>query len=144
MCIICGELAALVRNTRSAATGGSAKASILADTTEALIGAVHISGGIEASEVFVHGVFDPLIAASEEAGTYTDFKTALQELCSHRGWDAPVYDITGTGPDHQRVFTAVVLVDGKAVSTGTAPSKKTAEQRAATSAHRLLAGSPDA
>ncbi|MDO5736046.1 MAG: ribonuclease III [Propionibacteriaceae bacterium] len=126
------------------ATGGSGKSSILADTMEALIGAVHISRGSEASETFVHGVFDQLIAESEEAGTYTDFKTALQELCSHRGWGAPVYEIDGAGPDHERIFTAVVFVDGKAVSTGTAPSKKTAEQRAATSAHRLLSGSQDA
>ncbi|WP_233557874.1 ribonuclease III [Tessaracoccus antarcticus] len=125
-------------------TGGDRKTSILADTMEALIGAIHMSGGSEASDAFVHGVFDPLITRSEEEGSYTDFKTALQELCAHHGWGAPVYEITGTGPDHQRVFTAVAVVDGKSVATGTAPSKKTAEQRAATLAHRVLTGSPDA
>ena len=126
------------------ATGGQAKSSILADTMEAVIGAVHISGGSEASGVFVHAVFDPLILLSEEDGSYTDFKTALQELCAARGWGPPLYEITGSGPDHQRVFTAVAIVGGNRVSSGTAPSKKTAEQRAATLAHRALAELPHA
>lgn len=126
------------------ATGGDTKASILADTAEALIGAIHMSGGSEASKTFVHAVFNPRIAASEQDGSYTDFKTALQELCAHRGWESPVYDITGSGPDHQRVFTAVAVVNGAPVATGTAPSKKTAEQRAATLAYRALAKSSDA
>ena len=126
------------------ATGGDRKTSILADTMEALIGAVHMSGGSETSDKFVHGVFDPLITRSEEEGSYTDFKTALQELCAHHGWGAPAYEITGTGPDHQRAFTAVVVADGKSVSSGTAPSKKTAEQRAATQAHRVLTESSNA
>lgn len=126
------------------ATGGRAKTSILADTMEAVIGAIHMSCGSELSGIFVHAVFDPLIATSEEEGSYTDFKTALQELCALHGWSSPSYEITGTGPDHQRVFTAVAIVDGKRVSTGTAPSKKTAEQRAATLAHRALAEPSDA
>ncbi|MGV8847060.1 ribonuclease III [Tessaracoccus sp.] len=126
------------------ATGGSAKASILADTTEALIGAIHMSGGSEASDIFVHAVFDPLITRSEEEGSYTDFKTALQEMSAQRGWGAPTYEITGSGPDHERVFIAVAVVGGKPISSGTAPSKKTAEQRAATLAHRMLSGSTDA
>ncbi len=126
------------------ATGGQAKSSILADTMEAVIGAVHISGGSEASGAFVHAVFDPLITRSEEDGSYTDFKTALQELCALNGWGSPSYEITGAGPDHERVFTAVAVVAGKKVSTGTAPSKKAAEQRAATLAHRALAERTDA
>ena len=125
-------------------TGGKAKTSILADTMEAVIGAIHMSGGSDLSGAFVHAVFDPLIANSEQDGSYTDFKTALQELCALRGWGSPSYEITGTGPDHERVFTAVAIVDGKRVSTGTAPSKKTAEQRAATLAHRALAEPSDA
>lgn len=119
-------------------TAGNEKTSILADTTEALIGAVHMSGGIEASTRFVEGVFNPLIERSEEQGSYTDFKTALQELCALRGWAPPQYRISGSGPDHERVFTAEVVVDGEAIASGTAPSKKTAEQRAATLAHRSL------
>lgn len=125
-------------------TKGNEKTSILADTTEALIGAIHMSGGTEASERFVQGVFNPRITRSEEEGSYTDFKTALQELCALHGWAPPVYEIDGSGPDHERVFTAAVVVDGKQVSSGTAHSKKAAEQRAATMAHRALAGPVDA
>ncbi len=120
-------------------THGHEKRSILADTTEALIGAIHISGGSEASETFVQGVFNPIIARSEADGSYTDFKTSLQELCAMQGWASPQYEITGSGPDHERLFTAVVVVNGSEVASGTAPSKKMAEQKAATSAHRALA-----
>ncbi len=120
-------------------TLGHEKRSILADTTEALIGAIHMSCGSEASERFVLSVFSGRIANSEAEGTYTDFKTSLQELCAMRGWEPPLYKITGSGPDHEREFTAVVIVNGSAVASGTAPSKKTAEQRAATTAHRMLA-----
>ena len=125
-------------------TAGNEKTSILADTTEALIGAVHISGGTKASTRFVEAVFNPLIDRSEEQGSYTDFKTALQELCALRGWAPPQYRINGSGPDHERVFTAEVVVDGASVACGTAPSKKTAEQRAATLAHRSLVEPSDA
>ncbi len=122
------------------ATGGGNKASILADTTEAIIGAVHISGGMEAAGRFVHALLDARIATSQSEGDYSDFKTALQELTAHRGWGVPVYEVIGSGPDHQRVFNASVLVDGEAHGTGTAPSKKLAEQRAARMAHRALNG----
>lgn len=122
------------------ATGGGNKASILADTTEAIIGAVHISGGIEAAGCFVHALLDSRIATSQAEGDYSDFKTALQELTAHHGWGVPVYEVIGSGPDHQRVFNATVIVDGDAHGMGTAPSKKLAEQRAARMAYRALNG----
>ena len=122
------------------ATHGGEKTSILADTMEAVIGAIHLSGGIEASSRFVHDIFDPLIASSESAGDYADHKTVLQELCAARGWAAPRYDVTGTGPDHQRVFTAIVTVDDLPAGEGTAPSKKRAEQIAARLAVQELTG----
>lgn len=122
------------------ATGGRDKTSILADTFEAVIGAIHVSCGAEASSSFIHHIFDPLIAEAEERGDYTDHKTALQEICAQHGWAPPRYDITGTGPDHQKVFTAVVVVDDQPRGTGTAPSKKQAEQIAARAAFRELNG----
>lgn len=122
------------------ATGGHDKSSILADTTEAIIGAVHLAGGPDASAAFVHAVLDERITRSRDEGEYSDFKTALQELTAQRGWDGPVYSVEGSGPDHQRVFTATVIVDGTPRATGTARSKKLAEQQAATLAFRALAG----
>lgn len=113
------------------ATQGEKKTSILADTTEAIIGAIHISAGPEASAKFVHATFDELITASEAAGDYADYKTVLQEICAAKGWTLPRYDVVGEGPDHLRTFTAVVVVDERPMGTGVASSKKRAEQIAA-------------
>lgn len=114
-----------------ASTHGSEKTSILADTMEAVIGAVHLSAGPDDSARFVHRIFDELIAASEATGDYADHKTVLQELCAQHGWGLPRYDVAGSGPDHQRSFTAKVLVNGETLGEGLAPSKKRAEQIAA-------------
>lgn len=120
------------------ATGGATKSSILADTMEAVIGAIHISAGPEASARFVHATFDELISASAAAGDFADYKTVLQELCAANGWPAPRYDVLGSGPDHQREFTAVVVADGRPRGSGVAPSKKRAEQIAARAAVQEL------
>lgn len=121
-------------------TLGAEKTSILADTMEAVIGAIHLSAGPDAAARFVHRTFDGLIADSEAAGDYADHKTVLQELCARRGWGLPRYDVSGTGPDHQRVFTAVVVVNNNPIGEGTAPSKKRAEQIAARLAVQELLG----
>lgn len=112
-------------------THGAEKTSILADTMEAVIGAIHLSAGADAAARFIHHIFDPLIATSETTGDYADHKTVLQELCAEHGWGLPRYEVTGEGPDHSRVFTASVIVDGQERGTGVAPSKKRAEQIAA-------------
>ncbi|MDO5084093.1 ribonuclease III [Arachnia propionica] len=119
-------------------TGGSDKSSILADTMEAVIGAVHLSAGAQTSARFVHVILDERIASREHEGHYTDFKTALQEHCARQGFEPPRYDVTAVGPDHQRVFTAVVVIDGRPAGEGEASSKKRAEQIAAQQAWREL------
>ena len=121
-------------------TDGAHKTSILADTMEAVIGAIHISAGADASSRFIHRTFDDLIAASATAGDFADYKTVLQELCAAKGWAVPRYEVTGTGPDHQREFTAVALVDGEQRGHGVASSKKRAEQIAARAAATELGG----
>ncbi len=119
-------------------TGGADKTSILADTLEAVIGAVHLSSGPEVASAFIHRLLDERIAASELRGHYTDFKTALQEYCARQGYEPPRYDIIGEGPDHMRTFTATAIVDGQPVGRGVAPSKKRAEQLAAHEACQQL------
>lgn len=119
-------------------TGGADKASILADTTEAIIGAIHVSGGAEVSHRFVHALFDPLMEAAEARADYLDHKTAIQEACARRGWAPPRYVVDGTGPDHMRTFTAEVIIDGRTLGRGVASSKKHAEQLAAREAYREL------
>lgn len=126
------ELGALIKLGKGEiASGGATKRSILADACEAVIGAVHIGAGADASAAFIHGIFDGMISAAQAEGDYADHKTVLQELCAARSWEGPTYLIEGSGPDHERTFTATAVVNGDIVGQGTAPSKKRAEQIAA-------------
>jgi ribonuclease-3 len=125
--------------TRSTvSTGGRAKASILSDTVEAVIGAVHLSGGFDASGPLVHMLFDPLIAAASEMGAGLDWKTSLQELSAERGLGVPEYVIQDEGPDHMKTFTAQVRVGEDLYGNGIGRSKKEAEQAAAETAYGEL------
>ena len=116
-------------------TGGREKASILSDTVEALIGAIHISGGIEASTTVVHRLFDPLMAQAADLGAGLDWKTSLQELAAERSLGVPEYVITDDGPDHMKTFTAQVRVGDALYGHGVGRSKKEAEQGAAETAY---------
>jgi ribonuclease-3 len=117
------------------ATGGRDKASILSDTVEAVIGAVHLSGGgIETSAQVVHRLFDPLIEAASALGAGLDWKTSLQELAADQSLGVPEYVIEDDGPDHMKTFTAQVRVGDKLYGNGTGRSKKEAEQGAAETA----------
>jgi ribonuclease-3 len=117
------------------ATGGRDKSSIVSDTVEAVIGAVHLSGGIETSSALVHRLFDPLIDAASALGAGLDWKTSLQELAADRGLGVPEYVITEEGPDHMKVFTAQVRVGEALYGNGVGRSKKEAEQAAAETAY---------
>ena len=121
------------------ATGGRDKASILSDTVEAVIGAVHLSGGLEASGPLVHRLFDPLMVEAARLGAGLDWKTSLQELAANRGLGAPEYIIGESGPDHLKSFTAQVRVGGGLYGQGVGRSKKEAEQQAAETAYTELA-----
>ncbi|GAB2984870.1 ribonuclease III [Nocardioides montaniterrae] len=116
-------------------TGGREKASILSDTVEAVIGAIHLSGGIEVSSQVVHRLFDPLITEASGMGAGLDWKTSLQELAAEHGLGVPEYVIEDDGPDHQKTFTAQVRVGGSLYGNGHGRSKKEAEQGAAQTAY---------
>ncbi len=116
-------------------TGGRAKASILSDTVEAVIGAIHLSGGFDASAPVVHLLFDPLMAAAAKLGAGLDWKTSLQELSAMRGLGVPDYLIESEGPDHMKTFTAQVRVGDQLYGHGIGRSKKEAEQLAAETAY---------
>ncbi|WP_109474758.1 ribonuclease III [Ornithinimicrobium cavernae] len=120
------------------ATGGRDKASILADTTEAVIGCVYISVGLDAADTFVHHLLDPLMEHTASLGAALDWKTSLQELASTEGPISPSYQIAEDGPDHDKVFTATAVVDDEVLGTGVGRSKKAAEQKAAEAAWKLL------
>ena len=122
-------------------TGGRDKASILSDTVEAVIGAVHLSGGLESSAGVVHLLFDPLIDAASALGAGLDWKTSLQELSAEHGLGVPEYLIADEGPDHMKTFTAQVRVGEQRYGNGVGRSKKEAEQAAAETAYGELAAS---
>ncbi|GAA4656188.1 ribonuclease III [Streptomyces chumphonensis] len=139
------DLGAFVRLGRGEeGTGGRNKASILADTLEAVIGAVYLDQGLTAAEELVHRLFDPLIEKSAGLGAGLDWKTSLQELTAAEGLGVPEYAVTETGPDHEKTFTAAARVGGVAYGTGTGRSKKEAEQQAAETAWREIRAASDA
>ncbi len=111
-------------------TGGRGKDSILADTVEAVIGAVYLSTDTETAAAFVLRLIEPLLADPDRFTVALDPKTTLQELAAARGKPHPQYTVTSEGPDHDRRFTARVELDG-AEGTGTGTSKKAAELGAA-------------
>ncbi|WP_422752893.1 ribonuclease III [Micromonospora sp. WMMD708] len=119
-------------------TGGRDKASILADTLEALLGAIYLQHGLDTAAVVIHRLFDPLMAESAGRGAALDWKTSLQELTAALGLGVPEYRIEGTGPDHLKTFTAWVVVAGNRYGGSEGRSKKEAEQRAAEAAWREL------
>jgi ribonuclease-3 len=133
------DLGAFIRLGRGEeGTGGRDKASILADTLEAVIGAVYLDQGLDAASELVHRLFDPLIEESSNLGAGLDWKTSLQELTATEGLGVPEYVVTETGPDHEKTFTAAARVGGVEYGTGTGRSKKEAEQQAAEAAWRSI------
>ena len=111
--------------------GGRDKDSILADSFEAVIGAIYLDGGDRAAQEFVIHRLSASVEEMIPKIDSVDAKTALQEICAERGWNPPRYDTDGEGPDHDRVFTAKVLVDGRVSGSGRGRTKKAAEQVAA-------------
>ncbi|MGX5772288.1 ribonuclease III [Microbacterium trichothecenolyticum] len=120
-------------------TGGRDKDSILADTMEAIFGATYLSAGSDAATGLVLRLVEPLLADPERYGAAMDPKTALQELAARGALLPPAYEVTSTGPDHDRRFTAIVTV-GDLSAQGTGTSKKHAEMAAALTAWRALSG----
>jgi ribonuclease-3 len=119
-------------------TGGRDKPSILADTLEAVIGATYIDCGLDEASGLVHRLFDPVIKRSALLGAGLDWKTSLQELTAIRGLGVPDYQVKDSGPDHQKMFRAVVKVGARELGAGEGRSKKAAEQLAAEAAYRSI------
>jgi ribonuclease III len=119
-------------------TGGRDKSSIVADTVEAVIGAVYLDLGLDVATDLIHRLFDPLIVESAELGAGLDWKTSLQELCAAQGYGVPEYVVEESGPDHQKTFRARVRVAEQLYGDGQGRSKKEAEQQAAATAYGEL------
>lgn len=126
------------------ATGGRDKDSILADTLEALFGAVYLTHGLEVARAVVERLVDPTLEIAADLGAGLDWKTSLQELAARMGRGSPEYECDSEGPDHARTFTARTVLDGEVWGTGTGTAKKIAEQEAAAEAYRALKELPEA
>ena len=131
-----GELLLLGRG--EVASGGRHKSSILADAIEAVIGAVYLDGGIAAADNAVSRLLGSRLDAAASAPGHADFKTRLQELAARLGFAPPVYEVTTSGPAHDKLFEAEVRA-GTASGVGTGSTKKDAEQQAAAIAYAALA-----
>ncbi|REK18925.1 MAG: ribonuclease III [Actinobacteria bacterium] len=118
-------------------SGGRTKRSILADALEAIIGAVYLDSGFAEAETLVHRLWEGRIEEKAANPGVRDYKTRLQEVLAVTG-RRPEYEVTGTGPDHKREFSAVVSVDGSVLGVGEGRSKKAAEQAAAETALRSI------
>ncbi len=133
------NLGSLVRLGRGEeTTGGRDKSSILADTMEAVIGAVFLEHGIDAARIFVHYLFDDLMADVATRGAGLDWKTSLQEISSIAGLGVPLYQIVESGPDHAKSFRAMVVIGESTYGPGAGRNKKEAEQNAAAVAFAAL------
>jgi ribonuclease-3 len=126
-------------------TGGRQKSSLLADTFEAVLGAIYLDGGIRAARSFVRRVLGPgLHRASESRWTSDDFKTRLQEATQAKLQRTPRYRIVSTtGPDHALEFEVEVLLGDQVLGKGTGANRKRAEQEAARQAMRRLGSMDD-
>ena len=126
-----GELIRLSRGEEKC--GGRKRQSILADSLEALIGAVYLDGGFETVKKFVLKIFkDEIDDASSGKYRTIDYKSHLQEHLQAKGIMDINYDIIDErGPDHDKTFVAGLFVDGKLLSRGSGKNKKEAQQNAA-------------
>jgi len=115
-------------------SGGREKPSLLSDALEALVAAVYLDGGFDASWQLVVRLFGDRVDTVEMTGFY-DFKTRLQELSQRLLKATPVYEVVPIGgPDHAKVFEARVLIEGVQYGVAEGRSKKAAEREAAAAA----------
>lgn len=117
------------------ATGGRTNTSLLANTFEALLGALYLDQGHTTVKAFLELHLFPEITTILKEKLYKDSKSHLQEVVQSKGYETPTYEVLNeTGPDHDKEFTVVVKVEGTVKGTGKGPSKQKAQQAAASAA----------
>ena len=123
-------------------SGGRDKDSILADSFEAVLGAAYIDCGLDEIRGVIERLFAAHIRAEFERGVLRDFKTNLQEVSVQQTGVLPDYEVSFTGPDHDRRFEARVHIRGQYFGSGEGRSKKQAEQAAAREALKRIGEQP--
>lgn len=122
-------------------SGGRNNMSLLADTFEAVLGAIYLDSGLAKAKDFLEKNLFPLITEVESNTTLFDFKSSLQELTQSESKVSPTYKVLEeTGPDHEKIFTIGVFIDNKLIAKGGGRSKQEGEQDAARLAVGALKG----
>jgi ribonuclease-3 len=126
-------------------TGGRTKQALLVDALEAVLGAIYLDSGIEeARRVMLHFLEPQMEDVGESERQLTDFKTELQEQVQARQMGRAEYVVASEeGPDHQKLFTVEVMIDGEVAASGVGLTKKAAEQAAARRALERLRASQE-
>ena len=119
-------------------TNGRDKNSLLADALEALIGAIYLESGYAQTSIVVNNLIKETLESAMAKGAGLDGKTALQELVASLGKGTLEYHVSETGPDHDKSFTACVVLGSERFPIGNGKSKREAEQVAAKIAYELL------
>ncbi len=120
-------------------SGGRSKASILANTYEALLAAIYLDGGLERVHNLLKEHFQSLLPESISRESLLDFKSRLQEYTQEELKTIPEYVLLKeSGPEHHKKFTIGIKLNGKLSARGTGKSKKAAEQKAAQNALKKL------
>ena len=118
---------------------GRQRDSILADAFEALLAALYLDAGLETVTAFLMPFVEPAVEAAIEGHRFQDYKTELQELIQRKSGQSLSYVLLGeSGPDHDKVFTSEVCLNGKPIGSGSGRTKKEAEQSAARAALEAL------
>lgn len=119
-------------------SGGADKSSILADGVESLLGAIYLEHGATVAREVILRLFANLLDTAPTLGAGLDWKSSLQEVTAARGLGVPIYIVTSTGPDHDKEFTATVMVAESEHGKGVGRTKKEAELKAAAAAWNAL------
>ena len=134
------ELGSYLRLSKGeAASGGSSRPSILADTLEALLAAIYLDQGFACVKNVAAELYRDLFVHLETGTLSHDYKTLMQEYAQGQLSTTPEYRIVAEdGPDHYKTFVANFIVNDRVYGEGSGRTKKEAEQEAARSAYELL------
>ncbi len=127
------EFEPLLRLSRGEKQGTPrARAQILANSYEAVVGALYLDQGYEAAKQFIEKSVLSTFATILETGSWMDPKSHLQEAVQSKEGFTPVYRVLDEqGPDHEKIFRVGVFVDNKLIGEGVGPSKQAGQQQAA-------------
>lgn len=129
----------LVLSRGEEASGGRKKNPILANTFEALVGAIFLDAGFEASEAFLRQYLFPRLSAVVEKRLFVDAKSGFQEWAQDKLEQTPEYRVLSeSGPDHDKTYIVGVFVGDEQMGEGSGSSKQKAETAAAENALERL------